>query len=145
MTLRTTNFRNSKSRCIYCNQVVHTKILHLHPFNLASVMLLLIIIHTNQKNLTAIIVQAVQIIFPLDLLHCFFCGMSPFQFHNHGWKVAISIRLKYNIGKPLSSWHFSMQGVVFLGGVVCQGNHTGQSIFIVVFQNRCVCLMCLFD
>ena len=31
------------------------KILSLHPFNLTSVMFLFIIIHTNQKNLTVVI------------------------------------------------------------------------------------------
>ena len=115
------------------------------PFNPASMPLLLIIIHTNQKNLTVVILQAVQIVFSLDLFDCLFCGMSPLQFDNHGWKVSISIRLKYNVCETLSSMHFSMQGVVFLSRVICKRNHTGQSIFIVVFQNRCVCLMCLFD
>ena len=116
-----------------------------HPFHLTSVMLLLIIIHANQKNFTVIILQAVQIIFSLDLFDCLFCGMSPLQFDNQSRQIAVSIRLKYNICEPFSSWHFSVQGIVFLSGVICQGNHTGQSIFIVVFQNRCVCLMCLFN
>ena len=116
-----------------------------HPFNPTSVMFLLIIIHANQKNFTVIILQAVQIIFPLDLFDCLFCRMSPFQFDNHGWQVAVSIRLKYNICKAFSSWHFSMQSIVFLSGIICQGNDTRQRIFIVVFQDRCIRLMCLFN
>ena len=51
--------------------------LYLHPFNPASMPLFLIIIHTNQKNLAGIILQAIQIILPLDLFHCLFCRMSP--------------------------------------------------------------------
>ena len=114
-------------------------------FNLASMMLLFIIIHTNQKNFTAIILQAVQIIFSLDLFHCLFCGMPPLQFNNQSRQITISIWLKYNICKPFSSWHFPMQGIVLLSRVVCQGNHTRQCVFIVVFQDRYICLMYLFD
>ena len=116
-----------------------------HSFNFTSMPFLFIIIHANQKNLTVVILQAIQIVFLLNLLYCLFCGMSPFQFHNHGWQVAVSIRFKYNVCETLSSWHFSMQGVVFLSRVVCKRNHTGQSIFIVVFQDGCVRLMCLFN
>ena len=108
-------------------------------------MLLLIIIHANQKNLTVVILQAVQIIFSLDLFDCLFCGMSPLQFDNQSRQIAVSIWLKYNVCETLSSWHFSMQGVVFLSGIICQRNDTRQSIFIVILQNRCVCLMCLFN
>ena len=39
------------------------------PFNPASMPFLLIIIHANQKNLTGIILQAIQIIFLFDLFH----------------------------------------------------------------------------
>lgn len=52
------------------------------PFDLTSMMLLLIVVYTNQKNFTAIILQTIQIIFLLNLLHCFFCGMSPLQLNN---------------------------------------------------------------
>ena len=71
--------------------------------------------------------------------------MSPLQFHDHGRQITIPVRFKHNICETFSSWHFSMQGVVFLGGVVCKRNHTGQCVFIIIFQNRCVCLMCLFN
>jgi len=115
------------------------------PFDLTSMMLLLIVVYTNQKNFTAIILQAIQIIFLFNLLHCLFCGMPPLQFNNQSRQITISIWLKYNICKPFSSWHFPMQGIVLLSRVVCQGNHTRQCIFIVVFQDGYICLMYLFD
>ena len=43
--------------------------LYLHPFNPASMPLLFIIVHANQKNLTAVIFQAIQIILLFDLFH----------------------------------------------------------------------------
>lgn len=107
--------------------------------------LLLIIIHANQKNLAGIILQAIQIILPLDLFHCLFCGMPPLQLNDQSRQIAVSIRLKHNICKAFSSRHFSVQGVVLLSRVVCKGDHAGQSVFIVVFQDRCIRLMCLFD
>ena len=91
------------------------------PFNPASMPLLLIIVHANQKNLTAVIFQAIQIVLLFDLFHCLFCGMSPLQLNNQGRQITISIRLKYNVCKTLSSWHFPMQGIVLLSRVVCQG------------------------
>mgnify|MGYP007012407004 CR=1 FL=1 len=46
------------------------------PFNPASMPLLLIIIHANQKDFTAVILQTIQIVLSLDLLHRLFCGIS---------------------------------------------------------------------
>ena len=119
--------------------------LYLHPFNPASMPLFLIIIHANQKNLTAVIFQAIQIVLLFDLLHCLFCGISPLQLNDQSRQVAVSIRFKHNVCEAFSSRHFPMQGIILLGRVVCQRDHAGQSVFIVVFQDRCVCLMCLFD
>ena len=64
------------------------------PFDLTSMMLLLIVVYTNQKNFTAIILQAIQIIFLFNLLHCLFCGMPPLQFNNQSRQITISIWLK---------------------------------------------------
>lgn len=49
--------------------VLEAAALYLHPFNPASMPLFLIIVHANQKNFTGIILQAIQIVLLLDLLH----------------------------------------------------------------------------
>ena len=119
--------------------------LYLHPFNPAGMPLFLIVIHANQKNFTAVILQAIQIVLLFDLFHSLFCGMSPLQLNDQSRQVAVPIRLKHNICKTFSSRHFPMQSVVLLGRVVCQRDHAGQGVFIIVFQDGGVCLMCLFD
>ena len=43
--------------------------LYLHPFNPAGMPLFLIVIHANQKNFTAVIFQAIQIVLLFDLFH----------------------------------------------------------------------------
>ena len=73
--------------------------LYLHPFNPASMPLFLIIIHANQKNLTAVIFQAVQIVLLFHLLLCLFCGMPPLQLNDQCRQIAVSICFKYNVCK----------------------------------------------
>ena len=49
--------------------VLEVAALYLHPFNPAGMPLFLIVIHANQKNFTAVIFQAIQIVLLFDLFH----------------------------------------------------------------------------
>ena len=93
---------------------------------------LAVIVDAHEQEVVSVLCHLRRILLTPDLVDGGIGILVKLQFHDDGGAIDILSRYEDDVGKAPARRQFAVHDVVILGIIVCQAQHAGQRILVVV-------------